>query len=606
MEALTPFPPIPSTHPLQRQKSQTTSHPPTPLTDVTSDQLGSAHGALAATAAASQQASTRAVNGARNLSSAGLLSATMPTNGGIAVPPGPNPVSQPQQQQQPPGLPGIAVPSFEGSRSPPNSKNLSHVPCKFFRQGTCQAGKACPFSHSADPASDQAPCKYFQKGNCKFGAKCALAHILPDGRRVGRHSFNHLGLGAKTYVEPNHTSRSALHNSLVQAQMIPPTRPQFGDIPEGYPNYLDQRPQDPQHMADGSFAAPRGNELPQMSSPLLSSSHRTLGPLDATLPSSFDSNGISFYARLLPVAASVPSKFGLESPPMSLPQESRALKSLHASAFGEEDTIGALALSPPTGEDTLGHRLQMQSRLRAPYLSASMPRTGLMLGDWTKDKLQGDLLENMGNEEDFIPGSLTGDILTPQENVIRNRRMSANHEVASGFAFGSPRETGSAVGSPIVGSPSRFGALFSRTKREEEPMFGGLGHVGSPLRNSHLQNDSPPFGNLNRTTAGDAITSPISALTQKLTDTHIDSDLEGQTRAKTKSLSRGIPSTPTSSKVVSSIDEETQFSMDDEDDNSKKQQKTAAIPITGNRRPSTMGMDEDWKTFAKRDIKPLR
>lgn len=600
MEALTPFPPVPSAHLLQQQ-------PQTTLTDTTPDQLSSAHGAPAATAAASQQGSTRAVNGARNLPSAGLLSVTsMPTNGGITVPSGPNPVPQ---QQQPPGLTGVPVPPFEGSRSPPNSKNLSHVPCKFFRQGTCQAGKACPFSHSADPASDQAPCKYFQKGNCKFGAKCALAHILPDGRRVGRHNFNHLGLGAKTYVEPNHTSRSALHNSLVQAQMIPPTRPQFGDIPEGYTNYLDQRPQDSAlHMADGGFTSPRGNELSQMSSPLLSSSHRTLGPLDATLPSSFDSNGISFYARLLPVAASVPSKFGLESPPMSLPQESRTLQSLHASAFGEEDTIGVMALSPPAGEDTLGHRLQMQSRLRGQYISASMPRTGLMLGDWTKDKLQGDLLENMGNEEDFIPGSLTGDILTPQENVIRNRRMSANHEVASGFAFGSPREAGSAVGSPITGSPSRFGPLFSRAKREEEPLFGGLGHVGSPLRNSYLQNDSPPFGNLNRTTAGDAITSPtrISALTQRLSDAHIDGDLEGQTPAKIKSLSRGIPSTPTCSKVVSTIDEEIQFSMDDEDDSSRKQQQTAAILITGNRRLSAIGMDEDWKTFAKRDVKPLR
>ena len=43
--------------------------------------------------------------------------------------------------------------------------DLSHVPCKFFRQGTCQAGKACPFSHSVDPSSDQAPCKYFQKAS---------------------------------------------------------------------------------------------------------------------------------------------------------------------------------------------------------------------------------------------------------------------------------------------------------------------------------------------------------------------------------------------------------------------------------------------------------
>ncbi|ODQ68166.1 hypothetical protein NADFUDRAFT_14299, partial [Nadsonia fulvescens var. elongata DSM 6958] len=58
--------------------------------------------------------------------------------------------------------------------------DLSHVPCKFFRLGGCQAGTACPFSHSLDLTMQQAPCKYFQKGNCKFGSKCALAHILPD------------------------------------------------------------------------------------------------------------------------------------------------------------------------------------------------------------------------------------------------------------------------------------------------------------------------------------------------------------------------------------------------------------------------------------------
>ncbi|AAS51982.1 ADR062Wp [Eremothecium gossypii ATCC 10895] len=64
-------------------------------------------------------------------------------------------------------------------------KNYSHVPCKFFRQGACQAGSSCPFSHSLNVlVADQTPCKYFEKGTCKFGAKCANAHILPDGTRV--------------------------------------------------------------------------------------------------------------------------------------------------------------------------------------------------------------------------------------------------------------------------------------------------------------------------------------------------------------------------------------------------------------------------------------
>ncbi len=40
--------------------------------------------------------------------------------------------------------------------------DTSHVPCKFFRQGACQAGNACPFSHDLSSASETV-CKYFAK-----------------------------------------------------------------------------------------------------------------------------------------------------------------------------------------------------------------------------------------------------------------------------------------------------------------------------------------------------------------------------------------------------------------------------------------------------------
>ena len=38
--------------------------------------------------------------------------------------------------------------------------DTSHVPCKFFRQGTCQAGNTCPFSHDV---AQETVCKYFAK-----------------------------------------------------------------------------------------------------------------------------------------------------------------------------------------------------------------------------------------------------------------------------------------------------------------------------------------------------------------------------------------------------------------------------------------------------------
>ena len=45
---------------------------------------------------------------------------------------------------------------------PPSSPDTSHVPCKFFRQGACQAGNACPFSHDLGSAAETV-CKYFAK-----------------------------------------------------------------------------------------------------------------------------------------------------------------------------------------------------------------------------------------------------------------------------------------------------------------------------------------------------------------------------------------------------------------------------------------------------------
>ncbi|KAG7192901.1 uncharacterized protein KQ657_001358 [Scheffersomyces spartinae] len=93
-----------------------------------------------------------------------------------------------------------------------SNKNLSHVPCKFYKQGICQAGNSCPFSHNLDGtlAADKLPCKYFQKGNCKFGLKCALAHFLPDGTKV--NSRNLISLSPPK-SELNHSTTTAANNN---------------------------------------------------------------------------------------------------------------------------------------------------------------------------------------------------------------------------------------------------------------------------------------------------------------------------------------------------------------------------------------------------------
>ncbi|EKM57935.1 uncharacterized protein PHACADRAFT_251845, partial [Phanerochaete carnosa HHB-10118-sp] len=66
------------------------------------------------------------------------------------------------------------------SKGAAKTKDLSHVPCKFFKVGSCTAGSSCPFSHTVlEPGQPKEVCAWFVKGNCKFGHKCALAHVLP-------------------------------------------------------------------------------------------------------------------------------------------------------------------------------------------------------------------------------------------------------------------------------------------------------------------------------------------------------------------------------------------------------------------------------------------
>ncbi|CAG62644.1 uncharacterized protein GVI51_M07337 [Nakaseomyces glabratus] len=61
-------------------------------------------------------------------------------------------------------------------------KDCSHIPCKFYMVGSCQAGQSCPFSHQTQTIERaySTPCKYYQKGYCKFGDRCINLHIHED------------------------------------------------------------------------------------------------------------------------------------------------------------------------------------------------------------------------------------------------------------------------------------------------------------------------------------------------------------------------------------------------------------------------------------------
>jgi len=230
-----------------------------------------------------------------------------------------------------------------------------------------------------------------------------------------------------------------------------------------------------------------------------------LSVLDAPMPASFDSQGISYIARHGAVAASVPSKFGLESSPNSLPVKTAlptdAVRNLHSSVYGRESRTRGLdtGSSPPgSGDEGFGQRIMHSQRITKPgIMSTSLPRArGYGTDDW-------DDVFSFGGEEDFLPTSLH-DLLSPEAKMRRLSRTEqdskSHRESLSGI--GTPADSASKVGSPHNGSPSRYGALFARQRQEEANNSGSaFGHVGSPLRSSSLHPLASP--NLRATKTSD-------------------------------------------------------------------------------------------------------
>lgn len=425
-----------------------------------------------------------------------------------------------------------------------------------------------------------------------------------------------LNLGDRVPPQIYHNQDSALANSLLtqQANGAPPP---FGhQYPfsgrEDFPPLQNQQPStyDDSAAIDAGFTpshpgskygSPRDDIRLQMS-PV---AH--LSTLDVPLPASFDSQGISFYAKdakkNIPLAASVPSKFGLESPPPSLPHKtllpSTALRNLHDSAFGIDARAKAahMGSSPPAvNDDYGGQRVMHSQRLSKPkMISASVPRPGAS-EEWDN---------NFNFEEDWLPGSLH-DLLTPQEKARRLSRteqdFSVSREPRSGLA--TPGDSSSKVGSPPTASPSRFGALFARQRQQEDSSpfsASAFGHVGSPLRNSSLHpGASPSLRAVSRPTSGDVspyVSSPprqssmsgISQQLQRIRIARVDSAENspglhpGSARHASNSTSRLDRAVSSSSIGTSRIDEEQGdfvFSMEEEED-TKRHSGGWGYPVGG-------------------------
>ena len=453
----------------------------------------------------------------------------------------------------------------------------SHVPCKFYRQGACQAGKACPFLHSDEPVTERAPCKYFTKvshpgwlqadthlhniqGNCKFGHKCALAHILPNGHVVngnmGRGHFGRVNI---------HSQEPPMNSSLLTMQAhMAPIQPGYGYPMPDDPYTLPKNQYDMIPTIDTTFSSHPGSNYgspPNENGRLaLSPVQKGLSVMDVPLPASFDSQGISHMARYGPIASSVPAKFLAGSPPSSYQADSSALRNLHDSVFGDgsRGRAAALGSSPPDSVEPPAGRRMLHSELAANR-SRNLMSSSVGARPTYKDE-EWDDADMIGKfEEDLLPHSLS-DLLTPQEKM---RRFSRDHGDSESNSFtqqaslsrlgASPTTSDMRYGSPsaATASPSRFQSFWGKSRPTNDnfesgslPGASAFGHVGSPLRNSSLHpGASPSLRAMNRPTSGD--TSPfVSSPPRQASMSMISQQLQ-RTRLSSREEATGLTSNTT-------------------------------------------------------------
>jgi hypothetical protein len=317
-----------------------------------------------------------------------------------------------------------------------------------------------------------------------------------------------LNIGGRLNTDLYHSqsSGSALSNGFNRANANPPSPygySPFANQDDGYPPLPRPSIDIAVPTIDTSYAShttsnygsPRDDHTDRFGLGLSPVGPKGLSVLDAPLPASFDSTGVSHIARYGPIASSVPSKFGFDSPPSSVGaakdgRTSEALKNLHSSAFGNDtrDRFNGIASSPPQPleDQYFGKRpMHSQRMTKSKIMSSSLPKAVDL--DWDS---------GFAHEEDYLPETLR-DLMTPQEKARRGSRHAGDDEgrpIYSGS--GTPNAEISKFGSPSNASPSRWGPLFQRQKEEESAASRAsaspFGHVGSPLRNSSLHPGASP------------------------------------------------------------------------------------------------------------------
>ncbi|KAK4982806.1 hypothetical protein LTR50_007575 [Elasticomyces elasticus] len=450
-----------------------------------------------------------------------------PLGNGVPVPAGPHARTQSIPLAGHGDIVGVGA--FGGARSPPSSKSTDAL-----------------VHHGA-------------RGNCKFGGKCALLHILPDGRVVNRPYMNRgqFGAGPRMDVLPfinapppssliSREANQAAYTAMAGPPYVFPGQDEYTTVPKQHMDAIPTIDTTLPSYTSSAFGSPQ-NDCRLPGSP----AQQGLSILEVGLPRSFDSNGIS-NARYGPHGASVPSRFGIESPPSSFSAKpayagNSALRDLHESVYGEEGRASPRGLngvlhgfgpSPPTAEEeslTFSKRPLHSERLANARLQR-FARPGTMSQSLGTHMLPtepetSDDSDDLGFEEDLVPHNLS-DLLTPQERMRRSSRSAADEEGSTSRSISIQRQTASnsatpqdsKMGSPQSSSPSRFAPLFAarnNSRSDTNDSTFAFGHVGSPLRNSSLPpltsaSSNPASGDVSPFVSSPPRQSSMSNLTKQL------------------------------------------------------------------------------------------
>ncbi|ORX49101.1 hypothetical protein DM01DRAFT_1385246 [Hesseltinella vesiculosa] len=256
------------------------------------------------------------------------------------------------------------------SKSQSKPSNLSHVPCKFFKQGTCTAGANCIFSHNLTPSTETV-CKYFLKGNCKFGSKCALLHTMvpSDVRKLLHHPSSSTSPTSMMYPPAQGSPSSNMwcsslgYSSTMEYELDPRLRP----LPQSHHRLASQQ---------SSFQ----QQVPFRYSSSLGSAQHEPSPTMLGSPSQQKLTSIAeIFQRTAPHAASAddrpspypfhhqPQPFPPRPPPPSLASSSSSLS--HARAHSYVDQPSSFAT--PTTPSYLENDIWSSSPFRPNALTSS-------------------------------------------------------------------------------------------------------------------------------------------------------------------------------------------------------------------------------------------